>query len=32
LSDLQLQNPQNSLLFLRFCSLRSNKPDPNPDA
>jgi L-asparaginase len=31
-SDLRAQNPQKSLLFLRFCALRSNKSDPNPDA
>jgi len=32
LPDPQLQNPRNSLLFLWFCSLGSNKPDLNPCA
>jgi len=32
LPDPQLQNPRNSSLFLRFCSLGSNKDDLNPCA
>jgi hypothetical protein len=30
LTDLQSQNPRNSLLCLRFCSIRSTKSHPNP--
>jgi len=32
LSDPQPQNPRNSLLFLWFCGLGSNKPGLNPCA
>jgi len=32
LPDLQTQNPQNSLLFLRFCVFRSNKSNLNLSA